>query len=524
MRTYKSQNQLSFEEFKTPFERTLNPNNKWIRLAEELPWDDCAKIYLRSLSIKLGRPSLDARLAIGVLIIKHMKGISDRDVVEELSENLYLQYFVGFSSFQPQAAFDPSLFVSLRKRMGKEAFDEMNDLIISKALGIKKGKDSKEKKTDNGFPSAEKSKEQLDKKESKEEEVKNKGKLKIDATVVDQMIVYPTDLSLLNRSREELERLIDLLYYQNNESKKPRTYRRVARKSYLALALKKRKGKKALRKAIGQQLNYVKRDIKTIHMMWDKRKDQSSPFKFRDLKIFWVIQHLYVQQRKMHTDRTKSHLNRIVNIYQPYVRPIPRGKAKSKVEFGAKLGVSEYEGFTRLDHLSWEAYHEGKADLVSQVERYKKLLGYYPEVVLSDGIYLTRENRKWLKNKKIRHIGKPLGRSKKLTAYFKRKLKKERGMRNHIEGKFGQGKNKYEMDRIRARRQDTSESWIAAIVFVLNLVRWNKILPIVLFIVYQLISFLSVLKKTWNHLISEVQYFFQNLWTMFSPLKNIVKT
>ena len=186
MRRYTPQNQLSFESFKTPFERKLDPANKWVRLAKEIPWDDCATIYLRSLDEKVGRPCLDARLAVGSLLIKHLKGLSDRDVVEELSENVYLQYFVGFSSFNPDPAFDASLFVSLRKRMGVTEFDEMNDLIISKALGLKHKEKGEE-----------------------EDKPKNKGKLKLDATVTDQMIVYPTDLGLLNRSREELERLID---------------------------------------------------------------------------------------------------------------------------------------------------------------------------------------------------------------------------------------------------------------------------------------------------------------------------
>ncbi len=145
-------------------------------------------------------------------------------------------------------------------------------------------------------------------------------------------------------------------------------------------------------------------------------------------------------------------------------------------------------------------------------------MGHYPEVVLCDGIYMTKENRKWLKDKKIRHIGKPLGRPKKLTAYFKRKLKKERGMRNHIEGKFGQGKNKYEMDRIRARRQDTSESWIAALVFVLNLVRWNKILPVLAFTACQLISFLSALKKIWEQAKLAGYQFRQKKQRKFTPV------
>ena len=48
-------------------------------------------------------------------------------------------------------------------------------------------------------------------------------------------------------------------------------------------------------------------------------------------------------------------------------------------------------------------------------------------------------------------------------------------MRNHVEGKFGQGKNGYDLNRIRAKRQDTSESWISAILFVMNLTKLMKV-------------------------------------------------
>jgi len=495
MRRYKPKNQLSFESFKTPFDRHLNRENKWVKLAQTIPWDECAAIYLKSLSVHTGRPGLDARLAVGALLIKHMKGLSDRGVVEELSENLYLQYFVGYSSFNPNAAFDASLFVTLRKRMGPDRFDEMNELIISRALGL----ENKDEGGDEGGD--EEKRKELDKKgqqvvENKrpkpEKEPKHKGRLKVDVTVSDQMIVYPTDVSLLNQSREELERLIDQLYKASERQVKPRTYRRVARGRYLALAMKKQKRKQALRKTIGQQLNYVRRNIRIINELWDEIEDIRGVLSYRDVKLFWVIQHVYAQQKKMHREKTKSHPWRIVNLYQPYVRPMPRGKDKAATEFGSQLGVSEFDGFCRLDHLSWEAYHEGKHDLVMQVERYKKLKGYYPEVVLCDGKYLSRENRRWLKSKHIRHVGKSLGRAKKLSAYLKRKLKMERGMRNHIEGKFGQGKNGYELNRIRAKRQDTSESWISAIFLVMNLVRWNKILAVLLLILYHWAVFIAV--------------------------------
>lgn len=177
----------------------------------------------------------------------------------------------------------------------------------------------------------------------------------------------------------------------------------------------------------------------------------------------------------MYKERIHSVDNRIVNIYQPYVRPIVRGKDKAQVEFGAKLGVSMQNGYARINTLSWEAYHEG-SDLKKQVEDYKRLNGYYPKVVITDKIYGNRENRQWLKDLNINYSGKPLGRpfTKNQTPYSRRKLREEQGMRNEVEGKFGQGKNGYNLSKVRARTSMTSESWIAAIFFVMNLVKFSK--------------------------------------------------
>ena len=101
----------------------------------------------------------------------------------------------------------------------------------------------------------------------------------------------------------------------------------------------------------------------------------------------------------------------------------------------------------------------------------------YPEVVIVDRLYLNRDNRKWLKSRSIRYSGKPLGRPPKIekTAYQKRKEKKEQASRNHIEGKFGQAKNGYNLNKIRARLKETSESWICGIFFIMNLTRLVKV-------------------------------------------------
>ena len=162
--------------------------------------------------------------------------------------------------------------------------------------------------------------------------------------------------------------------------------------------------------------------------------------------------------------------NRIVSIHQSHVRPIVRGKEGRKVEFGSKLNVSMVKGFSSIDKMSWDNFNEGTC-LKETVEKYKTRFGYYPKEVLVDQIYCNRENRQYLKEKNIILKGKQLGRPKKDQASSNLVSP---GERNPIEGKFGQAKVGYGMNLIRAKLKNTSESWVASIILVLNLVNLTR--------------------------------------------------
>ncbi len=177
----------------------------------------------------------------------------------------------------------------------------------------------------------------------------------------------------------------------------------------------------------------------------------------------------------MYKDKSRRCDDRIVSIHQPHVRPIVRGKASHKVEFGSKINVSMVDGIAMVDHIGWDAYNES-TDLIDQVERYKQRFGCYPEVVLVDNIYRTRANRRYMKTHHIRFRGKPLGRPKKETAENAVQMRQEKLQRRQdainripIEGKFGQGKNGYRLNYIRAKTLRTSEAWINSIFLVMNL-------------------------------------------------------
>ena len=300
------------------------------------------------------------------------------------------------------------------------------------------------------------------------------GKLLIDATVAPSDIKYPTDLELLNQAREESEHLIDKLYEPSAEKVKPRTYRKKARKAYLALAKQRNKSGKKVRRGIKQQLGYVARNIRTIDSLLDEKNQETFPLPYKDQRRLWIIREVYRQQHEMYRTTTHRIDGRIVSISQPHIRPIVRGKSGAKVEFGPKISASVVDGNVFLDRIGWEAYNEG-LDLPMQVMNYYERFGYYPEVVISDQLYGNRENRRYLKNLGIRYSGKPLGRPPKEAPpnNIKQQLREAR-IRNEIEGVFGVGKRRFGLGLVMAKLKETSESWIAMVIFVMNISYWLR--------------------------------------------------
>lgn len=499
---YTSQNQLTL--FKTPFDQQLDPNNRWVKLSNNLPWDELVKIYTKKLRSDFGAPGIDGRKVIGSLIIKHRLTLSDRETIEMIRENMYLQYFVGLSSFTTEPIFHHTEFVHIRKRLSEVDFNNMTEELMQVAGIIEKQQepindnskdentsipdnvdDSQADKNDTAeTTSATVEKQQTGDKEAAREQEQtddiegkpNKGDMHLDATVADQRIKYPNDVELLNTGRQETDRMIDLLC-QELEQKRPRTYRNTARKYFLRFAKRKTKPRNIIRKARRQQLNYLKRNFKHLDLLITKYQSSKQtlrlPFEHRDLRILWASRLVYDQQLQMHTENSQRTGDRIVSIYQPYVRPIVRGKAKAKVEFGAKLDISLQDGYAFIETLSWDAFNECN-DLQGAAGNYKKRYGYYPANIMADAIYHTRANKKWCNENQIKLIGKTLSKTvlSKMTAKERKEHKQKHNSRNQIEGKFGQGKNGYELNEIKARYANTSKSWIAAIIFVMNILNF----------------------------------------------------
>ena len=445
-----SENPLGFRGVK------LDPENRWIKIAEMIPWDLIEEKYSKQFEeSKGGNPAKPAH------IIKEKYCISDVEVLEHIKESPYLQWFIGMEEFSHEAPFDSSTMTLFRKRLTPEMIAEVNDYIIGRKPEI----DSDEDDDDHGSLGNDGSEEN-----SKAEDAENKGTLILDATCAPADIKFPTDVDLLGRAREKTEDLITDLHSQDKTGKKkPRTYCKVARKDYLRFARNRKPTRKAIRKAIRRQLNYLRRNLATIQKMLE----QGSKLTLKQTKLLETIQMLYQQQEEMYREKKHQVKNRIVSISQPWVRPIVRGKANASVEFGAKVAIGVVNGFVTVEHLAWEAYNESTT-LIDSIEKYKQDTGHYPKRILADKIYRTRENLQYCKEHGIRMNGPKLGRPPKCLKVYAAQCRLEReesGERNEVEGKFGVGKRIYRLDRIPTKLKDTSETTIHLVFLVMNIER-----------------------------------------------------
>ena len=442
---FKEDKQISLFEFGQAAGLKLDPNNRWIKKSEIIDWDKIEEKYSCLYCDNNGARATLIRTALGALIIKQEEGFSDDATLQHIQENPYMQYFCGIKEFSLEMPFVPSLMVEFRKRFNEEIIREINDMMF-KPEPLEK----KDKNDDDDTPKP-----------------PNSGTLILDATCTPSDITYPQDIILCNEAREKTEQMVDVMHKGNvGKFEKPRLDKQKARREYLKTAKGKNRSKKVIRKAIKRQLSFIRRNLGNIKtLIVQGNYDLLSMKQKAELE---TIEKLYEQQKHMIDKRTNSVDNRIVSISQPYVRPIVRGKTTAKVEFGAKVAISIIGGYSFVDHLSWDAYNESE-DLIAVIEKYRKTYGCFPEAVMVDKLYRNQKNIAFCTSKGIRISGPKLGRPKKDNTVDKVQEYKDSGIRNAVEGKFGEGKTAYGLNRIKAKLKETSETVINLAFWVMNI-------------------------------------------------------
>ncbi|MCY0896764.1 MAG: transposase [Alicyclobacillaceae bacterium] len=110
----------------------MNEENRWVKLAELIPRELLEERYAKLFKpvSKGGQVAVSVRVALGSLTIRERLGASDRETVENITENTYHQYFIGLSGFQQSPPFNASLMTHFRKRLGADVLNEVNEWII----------------------------------------------------------------------------------------------------------------------------------------------------------------------------------------------------------------------------------------------------------------------------------------------------------------------------------------------------------------------------------------------------------
>ena len=423
--------QILLSEFNCPMGLTLDPDNRWVKKAALIPWNKIEECYAALFPGKNGVVAKPVRMALGALLIQKTLNCSDREVVEQIRENPYLQFFIGLTEYTYTAPFVPSLLVEFRKRLNSTILADINEMIISASKP-----DDPQPPSPPTSPSSPRSDAQSDSdsvesvenvagangtgssSQSSSRHEENKGTLMLDATCAPQKIAYPQDVRLLNAAREKAEQLIRKLSKALGQNT-PRMYSRKAHQDWLSYARSRKHTRKKLREAKRRQLNYIRRNLRYIDELLqtaqkvqiEQTAEAVQPETLlceKQRRLLETIRTVYTQQLEMYRENKRKVADRIVSLDQPYIRPIVRGKAKAPVEFGVKFDLSVAEGVCRVEHMSFDAYNESSV-LVQAVERYREREGHYPSRVLADKIYRNRANLRTAKSTAIdfqaRHWG-----------------------------------------------------------------------------------------------------------------------
>lgn len=163
----------------------LDSGNPLFKLANMVDWECLEKAFAPLFCPDNGRPSKPIRLMVGLLMLKHLRNVSDEQVVAQFSENAYYQYFCGLVSFSTQAPCASSELVHFRHRIGEKGVE----LILKESIRINVAIEDKKRAVGTGDG----------KKGGRGRKGYKEQTAFIDSTVQEKNVTFPTDSKLLNK-------------------------------------------------------------------------------------------------------------------------------------------------------------------------------------------------------------------------------------------------------------------------------------------------------------------------------------
>jgi len=381
------QNNSSQLSFYSTFEEQLNHRHPLYILSHRIDWQRFETAFRPLYCADNGRPAKAIRLMTGLLILKHIRNISDESVVEQWPENSYYQYFCGERQFASGAPCEASELVHFRKRIGQDGIE----LILQESIRIN-GNDSNEKQ------------------------------VSIDSTVQEKNITFPTDAKLHRKIIKKCQQIA-----QKERLPVRQSYTRTLKKLGVDQRFRNHPKNKAKAKKADKK-------VRTIAGRLVRELERNLPphsFYQNDLELYKKV---LAQQQ---TDKHK-----IYSLHEPEVQCISKGKEHKKYEFGNKVSIT-YTQTTGVivGAKSFRNEYDGHT-LELALKQVQALTGHAPQTATADRGYRGR-NR--IGDTQIQ-IPKPFS-DKKLSKYQQRKQRKSFKRRAAIEPVIGHLKADHRLSR-----------------------------------------------------------------------------
>lgn len=394
------------------------------QLHQSIPFESLASKIPSPAQEKSGRgrkPFLKVEGGIALMILKHYLGLSDELVIERLNTDWCMQYFCGVQ-LGVRRIKDKNLVSWWRTYLG-------HHLNIAELQAVFIG---------HWKPYMQQTHVTL-----------------MDATCNESHLRYPTSVKLLWEAITKVYAII--------EQKRKRLGLRRSRSNFGKhkdnFLLYQRSRKKTNRKEKKLRKQLLKYLLRLLQGLDELRQQQQIKLSHKEEKLLTTIYTAYTQQHELTYGNTPNVKGRIVSLHKPYLRPIVRGKENKTVEFGAKVHKVQISGISFIEHLSFENFNESTR-LKQTIAFHQKHFGKLSQLG-ADGIYATNENRRYCSKLGIATSFIPKGKEGKQADQKKVMRRALSAVRATVlEGSFGNEKNHYLLQKIKARTQITEIAWI----------------------------------------------------------------
>jgi IS5 family transposase len=371
--------------FYSTFEEQLSHQHPLYILANKINWNIFEEAFSKLYSEE-GRPAKPIRLMVSLLMLKHIRNISDESVVEQWSENCYYQYFSGEKVFACGAPCEASELVHFRNRIGTEGIE----LIFKESIRIN-GKDGQEQDATT------------------------------DTTVQEKNITYPTDNKL---HRKIINKCIAIADKEGIELRQ--SYTRTLKKLLMEQRFRNHpKNKGRSRKA--------DKKVKTIAGRLVRELDR---------KLAPGLRQDMIALFKKVLAQKKTDSNKIYSLHEPHTQCMSKGKQNKKYEFGSKVSIITTKNTgVIIGAINIEKNVHDSKTLEPAIEQQQRLTG----IILKNN-FVDRGFRgvKEVLGTRIIIPDKP---GKERSAYEKQKLRKGFKRRAAIEPKIGHLKQDHRLSR-----------------------------------------------------------------------------